>query len=89
MSPASKLLVVLVAIALTACSNGPRLGESPGPMAVSKLAELPAPTGADLVVASSPYRIGPSTNKTQVEYLARNPRTVRIWKSRGFEFFQV
>jgi polysaccharide export outer membrane protein len=59
MSPASKLLAVLVAIALTACGNGPRLGESPGPMAVSQLAELPAPTGADLVVASSPYRIGP------------------------------
>lgn len=44
---------------LAACSNGPRLGEGPEPLAVSKLAELPPPTGADLVVASTPYHIGP------------------------------
>lgn len=54
-----KFVAALVALSTSACGNGPRLGESGRPMAVSKLAELPPPTGADLVVASSPYRIGP------------------------------
>jgi polysaccharide biosynthesis/export protein len=59
MSAVSRLLTIFVALSLSACGNGPRLGEGSQPMAVSKLTELPAPTGADLVVASSPYRIGP------------------------------
>jgi polysaccharide export outer membrane protein len=59
MSAAFKAFALLVALSMAACSNGPRLGESQQPMAVSRLTELPAPTGADLVVASSPYRIGP------------------------------
>jgi polysaccharide export outer membrane protein len=59
MSAAAKLLAALAALALAACSNGPRLGESNQPMTVNQLAELPPPTGADLVVASTPYRIGP------------------------------
>jgi polysaccharide export outer membrane protein len=49
----------LLALALAACSNGPRFGEGTEPLSVTKLAELPAPTGTDLVVASSPYHIGP------------------------------
>jgi polysaccharide export outer membrane protein len=53
------LLIGLIGCSLAACSNGPRLGEGPEPLAVTKLAELPPPTGADLVVATSPYHIGP------------------------------
>lgn len=52
-------LAALLALCLPACSNGPRLGETGDALAVSKMTELPSPTGADLVVASSPYRIGP------------------------------
>ena len=55
----SQLAAAIAALSLAACGNGPRLGESGQPMAVGTLAELPPPTGADLVVASSPYRIGP------------------------------
>jgi polysaccharide export outer membrane protein len=55
----AKAVAAIAALALAACGNGPRLGESGQPMAVGRLAELPPPTGADLVVASSPYRIGP------------------------------
>jgi polysaccharide export outer membrane protein len=54
-----KIAAALAALMLAACANGPRLGESGQPMAVGRLTELPPPTGADLVVASSPYRIGP------------------------------
>ena len=53
------LSMALAACLATACSNGPRLGEGPEPLSVTKLTELPPPTGADLVVASSPYHIGP------------------------------
>ena len=59
MNAASKLLAACLAISLGACSNGPRLGEKGAPLAVNQLAELPPPTGADLVVASTPYHIGP------------------------------
>ena len=54
-----QLLVALLACSIAACSNGPRLGEGPEPLTVTKLSDLPPPMGADLVVASSPYRIGP------------------------------
>ena len=54
-----QLLAALLACAIAACSNGPRLGEGPEPLTVTKLSDLPPPMGADLVVASSPYRIGP------------------------------
>jgi len=53
------LLIALVACLAAGCTNGPRLGEGPEPLSVTKLTELPPPTGADLVVASSPYHIGP------------------------------
>ena len=53
------LAAVLLACSIAACSNGPRLGEGPEPLSVTKLSDLPPPTGTDLVVASSPYRIGP------------------------------
>jgi polysaccharide export outer membrane protein len=59
MTRAYKLLATSIAFSLAACSNGPRMGEGPEPLSVTKLADLPAPTGADLVVASSPYHIGP------------------------------
>jgi polysaccharide biosynthesis/export protein len=54
-----QLLAALLACSIAACSNGPRLGEGPEPLTVTKLSDLPPPTRADLVVASSPYRIGP------------------------------
>ena len=47
------------AIALSACVNDPRLGETSRPLAVIQQDELPAPSGADLVAAATPYRIGP------------------------------
>jgi polysaccharide biosynthesis/export protein len=53
------LLAALLACSIAACSNGPRLGEGSEPLSVTKLSDLPPPMGADLVVASSPYRIGP------------------------------
>ena len=59
MTCASRLLVGLIACSIAACSNGPRLGEGPEALSVTKLTDLPPPTGADLVVASSPYHIGP------------------------------
>ena len=60
-----QLLAALLACAIAACSNGPRLGEGPEPLTVTKLSDLPPPMGADLVVASSPYRIG-AFDKLQV-----------------------
>jgi len=59
MTKPTGLLVALMACLLAGCSNGPRLGEGPEPLSVTKLTELPPPSGADLVVASSPYHIGP------------------------------
>jgi polysaccharide export outer membrane protein len=59
MTKPTGLLVALMACLLAGCSNGPRLGDGPEPLSVTKLTELPPPSGADLVVASSPYHIGP------------------------------
>ena len=59
MTRPARLLIGFLACAIAACSNGPRLGEGPEPLSVTKLTDLPPPTGADLVVASSPYHIGP------------------------------
>jgi polysaccharide export outer membrane protein len=59
MTRVRQLLAALLACSIGACSNGPRLGEGPEPLTVTKLSDLPPPMGADLVVASSPYRIGP------------------------------
>jgi len=56
---ASRFLSLAAMVALAACGNGPRLGESSAPMAVTKLSELPAPGGADLTAPNSPYRVGP------------------------------
>jgi len=53
------LAVAALALAAAACSNGPRLGEGPEPLSVTKLADLPPPSGRDLVVATNPYHIGP------------------------------
>jgi polysaccharide export outer membrane protein len=59
MSIARTLVAGLFACFVAACSNGPRLGEGPEPLSVTKLTDLPPPSGADLVVASTPYHIGP------------------------------
>ena len=53
------LTAALLAASISACTNGPRLGETSEPLSVTKMTELPPPSGADLVVASSPYHIGP------------------------------
>ena len=59
MTRARNLLIALLACSVAACSDGPRLGEGSQPLAVTKLAELPPPTGEDVVGASTPYHIGP------------------------------
>lgn len=52
--------MTLGALVLAACVNDPRLGEDSAPTAVRVMeAELPPPSGADLVAATTPYRIGP------------------------------
>ncbi|HJP67377.1 MAG TPA: polysaccharide biosynthesis/export family protein [Sphingomicrobium sp.] len=53
------VLAALFACSISACTNGPRLGEGREPLSVTKLTDLPPPSGADLIVASSPYHIGP------------------------------
>lgn len=53
------LLTLGGALALAGCANQPRLGETPQPMSVTKLDDLPPPSGTDLVTATTPYRIGP------------------------------
>lgn len=50
---------VLAISCLTACANDPKLGDGKEPLAVIQKAELPPPSGADLVAATTPYRIGP------------------------------
>jgi len=55
----ASLFVSITACCIAACTNGPRMGEGPEPLSVTKLSDLPAPGAADLVVASSPYHIGP------------------------------
>ncbi len=47
------------AIMLASCADGPRLGESSSQLAVAQQTELPAPSGADLMAATTPYRVGP------------------------------
>lgn len=44
---------------MSGCANTPRLGETSEQMAVTPLTDLPPPTGADLMAATTPYRIGP------------------------------
>ncbi len=51
--------ILAAVLLLGACAEEARLGEIPGPMAVAKQGDLPPPTGADLVAATTPYRIGP------------------------------
>jgi len=59
MTRALHIAAVAGAIASSACVNDPRLGETSQPLAVIQQDELPAPSGADLVAAATPYRIGP------------------------------
>lgn len=54
-----RLLLIGAAWLLASCAEEPRLGELKGPTAVAQRAELPPPTGADLVAATTAYRIGP------------------------------
>jgi len=45
---------------LSGCAEGPKLGESPSQkLVVDKRTQLPPPSGADLVAATTAYRIGP------------------------------
>ena len=46
-------------LALSACAEGPRFGEGNQQLAVTKANELPPPSGADLIAAATPYRVGP------------------------------
>lgn len=49
----------LLALVLAGCAEEPRLGETKAPMAVKQETDLPPPSGADLVAATTAYRIGP------------------------------
>ncbi len=55
----ARLSVALAAtcLLLSACSNGPRLGESDSPMVVTKLTELPPPSGFNSATGAFDYRI--------------------------------
>jgi polysaccharide export outer membrane protein len=46
-------------LALGGCADGPRMGQDGEPLVVTQQKELPPPSGADLVAATTPYRIGP------------------------------
>ena len=60
MSAARALLAIAAAgLALSACSNGPRIGETDAPMVVTKLTELPPPAGVDPATGAFAYRIAP------------------------------
>ena len=50
---------ILLLLAVAACANEPRLGETAMPMAVAVQGELPPPSGADLVAPAMPYHLGP------------------------------
>jgi polysaccharide export outer membrane protein len=53
------LALVSATLLLAGCADGPRLGEGNGPLAVTTATTLPPPTSADLIAATTPYRIGP------------------------------
>lgn len=59
MTRAPGLFAALFVCSLAGCSNGPRFGEGSEPMSVTKLADLPPPSGTDFAAASTPYHIGP------------------------------
>ncbi len=59
MKRASSLLSIVFACLIAGCSNGPRFGEGSEPLSVTKLADLPPPSGTDFAAASTPYHIGP------------------------------
>jgi polysaccharide export outer membrane protein len=59
MTCAKYLLTAVLACSIAACGDGPRLGEGSEPLAVTKLTDLPPPTGTDVVAASTEYHIGP------------------------------
>jgi polysaccharide export outer membrane protein len=44
---------------LSGCSDPPALGDKKIPLAVTQMATLPPPSGADLVASVTPYHIGP------------------------------
>jgi len=46
-------------LALSGCSNGPRLGEADAPLVVTQLAELPPPDGFDVAADAYTYRVAP------------------------------
>ena len=47
------------ALVVAGCADGPRLGEGGAPLAVAQQADLPPPSGADLMAATMPFRVGP------------------------------
>lgn len=55
----SLCLALSLALPLAACGNGPRIGEKPGPLAVTALHELPPPTGTVGNRGVELYRIAP------------------------------
>ena len=56
----ARLAAVAASIAVVAgCVDNARLGESGAPLAVAQQTILPAPSGADLMAATTPYRVGP------------------------------
>ena len=52
-------LAIAAALALAGCSNGPRLGDNSGRLAVTNLTELPPPTGTIGNSGIELYRIAP------------------------------
>jgi len=51
--------IAAACLALSGCSNGPRLGETDGPMVVTQMTELPAPEAYDAATSAYAYRIAP------------------------------
>ena len=58
-SPLLAALALASAALLVGCADDPLLGQDKQPLVVTTMHELPAPTGADLVAATTPYRVGP------------------------------
>jgi polysaccharide export outer membrane protein len=52
-------LLAAAGLTLASCAEDPRIGELRGQMSVAQRSELPPPSGADLVAATTAYRIGP------------------------------